>query len=205
MKNDLNDVFKHEALLIVISGPSAAGKDTVVKELKQRNTPFHFVVTATSRAPRTGEVHGVDYFFVSRAEFERMIAAGELIEYAKVYEDWKGVPKAQVKAALASGKDVIMRLDVQGAATIRKQHPETVSIYITATEEEAIQRMKMRDGNLPPDYATRLETMRAEAARIPEFDYVVHNRTGCLEETLKTVLSIIEAEHSRTKQRKINL
>jgi guanylate kinase len=110
-------------LLIVISGPSGVGKDTIMLRMQERGMPFHFVVTATTRPKRDNEVHGVDYFFVSKEEFARMIEDNELIEYAIVYSDYKGIPKQQVRKALASGKDVVMRLDVQGAETVRRLTP----------------------------------------------------------------------------------
>ena len=106
-----------QPLLIVISGPSGVGKDTVLGCMAKRNLPFHFVVTATTRIPRDDEVHGVDYFFYTKDEFAEMIEQGELLEYAVVYNDFKGIPKAQVREAFASGKDVVMRIDVQGADT----------------------------------------------------------------------------------------
>jgi guanylate kinase len=111
-------------LLIVISGPSGVGKDTVIQRMKERNLPFHFVVTATTRPPRPDEVHGVDYLFLSKAQFAEMIDRGELMEYALVYDDYKGIPKEQVRQALDSGIDVVMRLDVKAlplfAACIRR-------------------------------------------------------------------------------------
>src|SRR5574337_117852 len=124
-----------QPLLIVISGPSGAGKDTVVQRMKERGLPFHFVVTATTRPQRPNEVHGRDYWFVSKEEFARMIEQNELIEYALVYGDYKGIPKAQVREALASGKDVVMRLDVQGAATVRKLAHDALLIFITTENE----------------------------------------------------------------------
>ena len=119
----MTDSFYHPhrpPLLIVISGPSGVGKDTVIQRMKERRLPFHFVVTATTRPPRAGEVHGRDYFFVTKDEFAAMIESDELLEYAYVYNDYKGIPKQQVREALASGQDVIMRVDVQGAAKIRQ-------------------------------------------------------------------------------------
>ena len=107
-------------LLIVISGPSGVGKDSVLEEMKSRGLPFHFVITATTRPARADEKNGVDYFFLSQDEFARMIDEDELLEYALVYQDYKGIPKSQVRKALASGKNVIMRIDVQGAETIRE-------------------------------------------------------------------------------------
>lgn len=119
-KKDPFNPLEKSPLLIVISGPSGVGKDTVIGCMKDRSLPFHFVVTATTRPPREGEVHGVDYFFVSSDEFAAMIEQDELIEYAIVYNDYKGIPKAQVRQALHTGNDVIMRIDVQGAETIRE-------------------------------------------------------------------------------------
>ncbi len=109
--------------MFVISGPSGVGKDSVVKELKNRPGKFHFVITANTRAPRPEEVEGVDYFFVSKERFEAMIKGDELVEWAHVYGDYKGVPRAQIEGALASGKDVLMRLDVQGAKKIKSLYP----------------------------------------------------------------------------------
>src|SRR5512146_3140351 len=139
------DLYHPHPLLIVISGPSGVGKDAVVQTLQRRKTSLHFVVTATSRAMRKNEVHGVDYIFVSEAEFKRMIENDELLEYALVYDQYKGVPKSQVRDAMQSGKDVIMRVDVQGAATIRRLCPEAVLIFLIPTnQEEWIQRLKER-------------------------------------------------------------
>ena len=124
-----------ESLLIVISGPSGVGKDTVIKRMKARSLPFHFVITATTRPPRKEEYHGVDYFFITKDEFAEMIELGRLLEYAIVYNDYKGIPKEQVQQALASGKDVVMRVDVQGAATVKELCPEALSIFLTTQDE----------------------------------------------------------------------
>jgi len=114
------NVHNPQPLLIVISGPSGAGKDTVMQRMQERGLPFHFVVTATTRPKRASEVHGRDYFFVTKEEFAHMIDADELIEHAIVYGDYKGIPKQQVREAIDSGQDVVMRIDVQGAETVRK-------------------------------------------------------------------------------------
>src|SRR4030066_2227320 len=124
-----------QPLLIVISGPSGVVKDTVIQRMQERNLPFRFVVTATTRPPRPNEVHGKDYFFYSTAEFAEMIEKGELLEHAIVYNDYKGIPKAQVRDALASGKDVVMRLDVKGAETIRKLCLDALMIFLSPQDE----------------------------------------------------------------------
>ncbi len=193
-------------LLIVISGPSGVGKDTVIQRMKERRLPIHFVVTATTRPPRPGERHGVDYFFISREEFARMIDEGELLEYALVYNDYKGIPKQQVREALASGKDVVMRIDVQGAATVRKICPEALLIFLTTeTEEELVRRLQRRKTESPEDLKLRIATARQELKRMDEFDYVVVNREHALEETVDTIVAIIQAEHHRMPHRKVSL
>lgn len=193
-------------LLIVISGPSGVGKDTVLHRMKQRNVSMHFVVTATTRPPRPGEVSGVDYHFVTNDEFAEMIEQNELLEYAIVYNDYKGIPKKQVREALNSGKDVILRLDVQGAATIRNLCPEALLIFITtSTEEELVQRLMARKTETPEGLKLRIATARQEMKRISEFDYCVLNPDFHLDSAVDTVLAVIEAEHNRVIPRKVTL
>lgn len=199
-------IRKRDPLLVVISGPSGVGKDTVVQQMKARDLPFHFVVTATSRPPRPEEVHGKDYIFVSEEEFQRMIAADELLEHAIVYDQHKGIPREQVREALASGSDVIMRLDVQGAATIRKLSPDAILIFIApANEEELIKRLKSRKTESEEDLQVRLETARKEYQQISDFDYEVINRDFKLDEAVDIILAIIRAEHHSVVPRKVNL
>src|SRR5512138_3537997 len=193
-------------LLIVVSGPSGAGKDTVVQRMQERGLPFHFVVTATTRLKRPGETHGKDYWFVSHEDFARMIEQNELIEYAVVYGDYKGIPRAQVREALASGKDVVMRLDVQGAETVRKLVPDALLIFITTdSEEELVKRLKMRDTETADSLAIRIATARKELKRVEAFDYVIVNREFQLDETVNIIRAIIEAEHHRVNPRKVTL
>jgi guanylate kinase len=195
-----------EPLLIVISGPSGVGKDTVIQRMKERNLPFHFVVTAATRPPRPNEVHGVDYFFYSHDEFAEMIEKGELLEYAIVYNDYKGIPKAQVRDALSSGKDVVMRLDVQGAATVRKLCPDALLIFLaTQDEEEMVNRLQQRKTETPEGLKLRIATARHEMTRIDAFDYVIVNREFHLDDTVDTIVSIIAAEHHRVNPRKVTL
>ncbi len=195
-----------EPLLIVISGPSGSGKDSVVQRMKDRGLEFHFVVTATTRPRRPDEVHGRDYWFVSQAEFDRMLAQGELIEHALVYRDYKGVPKAEVQEALASGHDVVLRLDVQGAETVNKLVPEALLIFIlTESEEELVRRLERRSTETPEDLKVRIQTAREEFQKIGLFDYLIVNHEDQLDHTVDVVMSIIEAEHHRVQQRKVNL
>ena len=195
-----------QPLLIVISGPAGVGKDSLIQRMKERGYPFHFVVTATDRPPRPGEVHGVDYFFYTTDECDRMLQGGELLEHAIVYGQHKGVPKQQVREALASGKDVVMRVDVQGAATIRRLVPEAVLIFlVAASAKELEQRLRDRGGDSPEQLERRIATARAEMERLQEFDYAVVNRDGELDQAVDDVMAIIQAEHSRVEPRVVKL
>lgn len=197
---------KPDPLLIIISGPSGVGKDTVVQRMKERGFPFHFVVTATTRERRENEVHGRDYLFVSKEEFARMIEQNELIEYAIVYGDYKGIPKAQVRDAFASGKDVIMRIDVQGAETVRKLAPQALLIFLTCeSEEELERRLRERKTESADTLALRIATARKEFQRIEAFDYIIVNSDFQLDDTVEKVRAIIEAEHLRVHHRKVDL
>src|SRR4030042_1226677 len=152
-----------EPLLIVISGPSGVGKDTVIQRMKERNLPIHFIVTAATRPPRPNEIHGRDYFFYSHDEFAEMIDKGELLEYAIVYNDYKGIPKAQVQDALSSGKNVVMRLDVQGATTIRRLCPDALLIFLTVQDEDdMVSRLQARKTETPEGLKLRIATARQE-------------------------------------------
>jgi guanylate kinase len=198
--------YKESPLLIVISGPSGVGKDVAINCMKEAGHSFHFVVTATSRPRRPDEVNGVDYFFLSKDEFEEMIEKGELLEYAVVYGDYKGIPKQQVRQALASGKDVMMRIDVQGATTIRRLAPEAVLIYLSAESEQAlIRRLKQRKTDSEEQLKTRITTARKELEQLDIFDYVVINAEDKLDETCQKIAAIITAEKCRVQQREINL
>ena len=190
--------YRPQPLLIVISGPSGVGKDTVIQRMKERNLPFYFVGTAATRAARPNEVHGVDYFFVSHDEFAEMIEQGELLEYAIVYNDYKGIPKPQVREALASGKDVVMRLDVQGAETIRSLCPDALLIFLTTQNEaEMVERLRQRKTETPEGLKLRIATARQEMNHLKAFDYVVVNCEHQLDETVDSINSIILAEHRR--------
>lgn len=193
-------------LLVVISGPSGVGKDVTIRLMKEQAFPFYFVVTATTRPQRAGEVDGVDYHFVSEAAFKQMIADGELLEHALVYNQYKGIPKAGVRAALASGQDVIMRIDVQGAETVRKLVPHAISIFLTAESEEAlVERLRRRHTEDEAQLQRRIETARAEVRRADEFKYRVVNRECSLDATMNAVVAIMQAEKCRTDWQPVTL
>lgn len=197
---------EHPPLLVVISGPSGAGKDSVVQRMRQRDLPFHFVVTATDRIPRPGEEHGRDYFFYTTEQFEAMIADGELLEHARVYGQHKGIPKAHVRRALQSGADVVMRVDVQGAATVKRILPGAITIFLRCeSEEELVARLRARRTESEEALRRRLSVARREMALIPEFDYVVINRHNQLDSTVEDIAAIIRAEHCRSVPRRVAL
>ena len=197
---------KPNPLLIVISGPSGVGKDSVVQRMKERGLPFHFVVTATTRGKRDNEKDGEDYWFVSKGEFARMIEENELIEYAIVYGDYKGIPKSEVREALSSGQDVVMRIDVQGAETVRKLAPESLLIFITCeSEDELERRLRERKTETVDSLSLRIATARKELQRIEAFDYVIVNEDFHLDDSVDKVRAIISAEHLRVQQRKVTL
>jgi guanylate kinase len=182
------------------------GKDSVVQRLQERGHPFHFVVTATSRPPRPGEVHGEDYFFVSDEEFEAMIRDDELLEHAIVYGQHKGIPKQQVREALASGKDVVMRLDVQGAATVRALVPDAILVFLsTSSEDELYERLCQRKTETTEELERRFRIARREMERLGEFDYLVINPDNRLDVAVDRVIDIIQSEHCRVRPRVVKL
>ncbi len=201
MEHDLYQ--RHRApLVVVISGPSGVGKDTIARRLiGQKPDSFYFVVTATTRPPREGERDGQDYFFLTSDNFAHMIEENELLEYAVVYNDYKGIPKKQIRDAIASGKDVIMRVDVQGAATVRKLIPQAIFIFLmTESEAELVKRLKERKSETAEGLNLRIATARQEMKRLNEFDYYIVNAEDHQETAVYQIMCIIEAAHCRVKQ-----
>ena len=194
-------------LLLILSGPSGVGKDTVARMvIERRPDSFYFVVTATTRPPRGDEHHGVDYMFVTFDEFARMIEEDELLEYAVVYNDYKGIPKQQIRDALSSGRDVILRVDVQGAATVRRLIPNAISVFLTTRSEQGlVRRLLQRKQDTAEGMALRTATARQEMKRAIEFDYCVVNPEGEPEMAVQQVLSIIDAAHCRINQEPVRL
>jgi len=192
--------------MFVVSGPSGVGKDSVLRALFKTDLPLYFVVTANTRKPRQDEREGIDYFFVSRQEFERMIAGDELIEYSNVYDDYKGIPKAQVKKAMATGKDVIFRLDVQGAEKIKSIYPQAVLIFLLpSNEQEWFKRLGGRRLSQEKDLDTRIATVKMELEKAIHFDYLVVNAQNQIRKTVETIKAIIIAEHHKPGSHKIEL
>lgn len=194
-------------LLIIISGPSGVGKDTIARMLLERRPDdFYFVVTATTRPPRADEVHGRDYYFYTTDQFAHMIEENELLEWAIVYNDYKGIPKQQIRDALASGRDVLLRVDVQGAATVRKLIPNAVSVFLSSENEEAlVHRLTERKSDTAEGLNLRIAMARREMKRLSEFDYCVTNPEGEPDQAVDRLLSIIDACHCRVSQRPVVL
>ena len=193
-------------LFIVISGPSGVGKDTVLAKMKQSRRLLHYVVTATTRPQRPGEKNGLDYHFVSEEQFKRMIDTGQLLEWANVYDNLYGVPKRQIQQALAQGLDVVVKVDVQGAATIKNILPQAVFIFLTPPSlDELERRLKERKTESSEELKLRMETTRREINSLPMFDYVVVNHQDRLDSTIAQIDAIISAEKCRVKPRIIEL
>lgn len=198
--------FTSPPLLVVLSGPSGVGKDTLLKCLKSRGFDFAFVVTMTTRPRREDEIDGVDYIFVTKSQFADMMEADELLEHSLVYGDYKGIPKQQVREAIASGKDVIMRIDVQGAAKIRHIVPQAVTIFVAPeSEEELVRRLSERKTETPESLKLRIATAREEMKRAHEFDFIVVNRANQQEQAVEQIVAIITAEHCRVNRAPITL
>jgi len=193
-------------VVIILSGPSGVGKDSALDALEKLGVTFHRVVTATTRPPRPGEVDGVDYHFVSMTRFAEMIENNELIEYALVYGDYKGVPKSEIIEPLKSGIDVVMRVDVQGAETMSRKLPGAVTVFLTApTEAELIKRLKDRKTDPDEQIAIRIAYARKELEMLPKFQYAVVNRHDKLEETARVIWAILTATRARTDYKRVEI
>ncbi len=191
-------VMPKHPLLITLSGPSGVGKDSTLAALRDAGFPAHYAVTATTRPPRAGERDGVDYYFVDDAAFRRMIEGGELLEHAVVYGRYYGVPKAPIAEALRRGDDVLVDVDVQGAATIRALVPQAVTVFLLPDSMADLEaRLRGRDTEDEEAFRRRMDTVRAEIDRLPEFDYAVVNTEGRLADTVATIRAIIIAERCR--------
>ncbi|KAL4203289.1 hypothetical protein AMTRI_Chr01g103260 [Amborella trichopoda] len=189
-------------LIIVISGPSGVGKDAVIKRLQEVREGIHFVVSATSRAKRPGEVDGKDYFFVTKEHFLAMVERNELLEYALVYGDYKGIPKQQIRDYMSKGFDIVLRVDIQGVATLRSILKDSaIFIFLVAeSEAELVKRLIDRKTETPETLLVRIATAREEVKHMIRFDYVVVNAQGKLDQAVSLVGSIIDAEKARVRQ-----
>jgi guanylate kinase len=184
-------------LLVVISGPSGVGKDTLIERLRERDPSLRYSVSCTTRKPRQGEVEGVSYFFVSRERFEDLIKQGFFLEYATYNGNYYGTPAAAVEEARAAGHDILLKIEVQGADQVRKRAPDGVFIFIAPpSKEELVRRQERREGGVPDDdMAERLKIAETEMKHSSEYDHVVINDE--LGRAVGEVLDIIERARER--------
>jgi guanylate kinase len=197
--NTLQQSLK-QGLLFVLSAPSGTGKDTVITALKEQGMDFHVVASVTTRAPRPGETDGHPYYFVDQAQFDAMVAQDELLEYARVHGNWYGQPRQQIKDHLQAGHDVMLKIDVQGAATVRQKLSGAIFIFlIPGSVEELVERLTARQTETEQERQRRLLDAQNELTQQRHYDYVVENRQGQLEEAVERLRAIILAEHCRTQ------
>jgi len=196
------------AQLVIISGPSGVGKDTILDALRARprDPDYHYVVTCTTRAPRPGEVAGVSYQFLSPEAFHELREAGELLEANEVHGNWYGTPRRDVAAALAAGYDVILKIDVQGAQVVKDRVPDALLVFIVPPSLEALfQRLRSRATENADELEIRQRNAAIELARQGDYDRVVTNETGEIERTAAEIEAIIAQEKRRNSERRIRI
>ena len=192
--------------LFVISGPSGVGKDTIIDRMRPRFPDVHFAVTSTTRERRGGEIEGVHYYFMHRDEFLQLREAREFMESAEVYGHWYGVPKARVRAALRAGRHVVVKVDVQGAASIRALVPAAVLIFVAPPSmDELTERLVRRKSDDPAVLMQRLRTASRELEAAWDFDYVIVNESDQPDRAVDAIAAVIAAESSRVHQPTIEL
>ncbi len=190
-------------LLVVISGPSGVGKDATLKRMQARNMPFHFVVTTTTRARRPSEMEGVDYHFATTDEFQIKLERGDFLEHANVYGNWYGNSRSDIESALSKGVDVLMRIDVQGAATIRSKVKDAVFVFLISTLDELEARLRARKTESEQALKTRLALAEQEMKEYVHFDYCLRNHNSHLDQTVDDIIAIMRAEKLRTRPRRV--
>lgn len=189
-----------QGLLFVLSAPSGTGKDTVIAALKEQGMDFHVVASVTTRAPRPGETDGHPYYFVDQEQFDELVAHDELLEYARVHGHWYGQPRQQIRDHLQAGHDVMLKIDVQGAATVRQKLSGAIFIFlIPGSVEELVERLTARQTETEQERQRRLLDAQNELAQQRHYDYVVENRQGQLEDAVERLRAIMLAEHCRTQ------
>ncbi|MGB2815394.1 MAG: guanylate kinase [Dehalococcoidales bacterium] len=195
-----------KSLLIILSGPSGVGKDALLNRMKELKYPVEYITTLTTRSRRAGERNHIDYHFIVPEKFQDMIKQGELLEYANVYGNWYGVPKQAVKQALSNGQDTIVKVDIQGAASIKKMVPRAVFIFLMPPSiEELGVRLKKRHTEASFNLNVRIQTAAEEIKQLSLFDYVVYSRRDEINRAAADIIAIITAEKCRVNPREINL
>lgn len=194
------------ALLVVLSGPSGVGKDAVLARLREARPDLCYVVTATTRPMRDGERDGVDYQFLSHEQFDALLSRDEFLEHAEVYGNRYGSPKEQVRRALAQGQDAVVKIDVQGAASIRRMAPEALLLFIAPPSmEELERRLRERKTESPEQLALRIRTAESELDAAEWFDYAIVNDTDALDGTVESILRVVDEQRARVPPRTVDL
>lgn len=202
----LKPATRKQGLLFVLSAPSGTGKDSVIHALKGQGMDFYVVASVTTRAPRPGESEGNPYHFVSQDQFKRLIEQDELIEYANVHGNWYGQPRQVIRDTLRAGRDVLLKIDVQGAETIHRKVSDAIYIFLVpGSLNELTQRLTGRQTETEAELSRRLEDARKELAQQYWYDYVIVNRQDHLQEAVELLRAIMLAEHARTHQRNIDI
>ena len=202
---DVSEAGAPGALLVIVSGPSGVGKDSVIEELRRvpRDPDYHYVVTCTTRPRRRYEVDGIHYHFLSRKAFAGLRDAGELLEANEVHGNWYGTPRSDVRIALGSGHDVILKIDVQGAAEVKQRVPEALLIFLVPPSlEDLFQRLQARATESADELDTRQRNAALELARQEDYDHVVVNETGQIERTARRIHEIIVEEKAANPDRR---
>jgi len=195
-----------QGLLFVLSAPSGTGKDTVIDALKKQGLDFYVVSSVTTRASRPSESNGNPYYFISQEEFDRLVAKDELLEYAKVHGNWYGQPRQPIRDNLRAGRDVLLKIDVQGAATVRSKVPQAIFIFLVpGSLDELADRLSNRKTETEAERRQRLSDARKELAQQYWYDYVIVNRQGHLQEAVDKLRAVILAEHCRVTPRQIKI
>jgi guanylate kinase len=194
------------ALLVVVSGPSGVGKDTIIDALRARSaaSEYHYVVTCTTRPPRPGEVDGSSYHFLSPERFTALRDAGAFLEWAEVHGNWYATPRAEVRRALAGGRDVILKIDVQGAAAVKALIPDALLVFVVPPSLETLfRRLRTRATETAQQLELRQRNAAIELARAGDYDHVVLNEDGLVERTAERIEAIIQAERARHPDRRV--
>ncbi|MFC2069561.1 guanylate kinase [Chloroflexota bacterium] len=202
----ISNNLSNNPILLVLSGPSGVGKDAILNRMRERNLPVYHVTTLTTRQKRTGEKDKREYHFIPWEKFQDMIENNLLLEWAEVYGNLYGVPKEPIKRSLEQGQDVIVKVDIQGASTIKKLVPQVVTIFlIPPSMDELLKRLTGRRTESPADLDLRLKTAEDEMKQISHFDYTVVNKAGEIDKAVSEIEAIITAEKGRITRKKITL
>lgn len=189
----------NKGLLVVVSGPSGVGKGTICNALRSQYEDLVYSVSATTRLMREGEVEGVNYFFLSKEDFQEKIAAGAFLEWAEVYGNFYGTPKWVIDAELTAGNNVLLEIDMQGALQVKKAYPESVLVFILPpSEEELAKRLSGRGTDSAEVIAKRLACWQQEKAMLKHYDYAVVNDT--VAQAVEKISRIITAEECSVKR-----